>query len=247
VPGERDIFGRTADADMKKAHREDTRLAGVALVSFPTPGHDATAPHWLAVTLTVGDTNLGASSKPTLRIRKKDLPDVADQAERTIDLDILVGNLGVTSAPASALLGTPSTWLVVWTTSGAMSWHRVFLWLPDNVNGLPINDPTGGLFKDTCDGVRLRTVPFYAGGTCRTSSASPACTSGVFNDRSYGWVQAPTTGLIPVVSTNFAAAGLAGSNVMKVTEVSGRAISTSATGVPKYALARRRTFAAGIG
>jgi len=230
VPGERDILNRAADSVVRDAHAKDTRLAAIGMVGFPGVSHDVTSEQWPSSALfTFGGQNLEpAQGKPTLLIRRADAPDVPDQPEPAFTMDADIAQLATGTGDERFFSAAIGLNLAVWTTSGAMILHRIYLWLPDADAALPPVIGPNGLYDNSCSLFRATFVSHQRGGACRATGSSPMCGTGTFTSHAYAWTLAPLTGLGTVSSTtDLAVTATQIQSWMKIVSVSGQSIATS--------------------
>jgi len=151
-PGQRDLLGKQVDAVVKAAQEQDSRIAGIVLLSWNKLNqnyYEPTIPSKSALELTGGGL---VKSNGYLWLRSPTAGDVADPVSIDFKATVDASDFYLTSVPVGVpdpLLTLSGVRIVVWTTAGAVCVSRIIC--ADCINAIEmaggiITSPTTAVF-----------------------------------------------------------------------------------------------------
>ncbi len=226
-----DLLGTKLDASdgaLLASIQEDVHLAGVGLGAFVTAAGtepDLSMVRWpgasVFTTAPPAPLQLAATG---LYTRPRNAADLADPSPIPLTINLELKDF--ISADADAVQVSESTYLTVWTTSGAMYLMRLYLW--------PVYDredaPTKAM-NISCS-TSVLAASYVSVGICQIASVSP-CMGDTY---SFAWEDAPFSGVQGFpggVGPNAQAGGILGSlGEMGVTSLGSTMVAAADSGKP---------------
>lgn len=169
-----DTLGREATGEVREAIDADTRIAGVALVSFPILRRYDNPMRPVASQLTVTSPTL--VKRGDMYVRREDAADEADPDQIPFTISFDARDFFATMGGAAT--ATQTVHLVVWMTSGAVYVQSLALWPMRSMETVDV-----ALASDkVCQNLNsLRGLQYEMSGGCTsTRSGEPMCSTGTY-------------------------------------------------------------------